>query len=200
MSKKILVVLAGSILIVGGVFWFTKKEQTSNTIPVVKTFEAVQGEPDHVWFPVSELGIEVKVRKDIASELLYKVVNGQSEKDILSAEFTTKKLVEIGEKNGIVAQNQSGRYNCTLGVFTRYNMPEKEYIAMQEETYGEGSVAPTSVGGYFVQYATPQSSCSFGQNGLVQADADYEEYLNLNWLKRMDGIQVPVKELVRRIQ
>lgn len=204
MDKKYLklLILVAAILTAVVVFLVVQKGQNkpvTKDVPSQK-LEAVQDEPDYVWFPVSELGIEIKVKKDIASELLYKVVNAQSEKDVLSAEFTTKKLIEIGEKNGVVVQNQSGRYNCTLGIFTRYNMPEKEYTAMQEEIYGKGSVAPTSVDGYFVQYATPQASCAFGPNGLIQADADYEEYLNLNWLKRVNGLQVPLKESVRRIR
>lgn len=182
MDKKYLKILV-LVAVVLAVVAFSMSQKKGD-VPVVsstsKGFEVVQDEPDYVWFPVPELGIEIKVRKDVANELLYKVIEGQSEKDIQSAEFTTKKLTEIGEKNGIVMLNQNGRYNCTLGVFTRYNMPEKEYIAMQEEMYGEGNVTPIDIGGYFINYASPQSGCI----SEASPDTEYEQRVITSWWGR----------------
>lgn len=197
-----LAVTLAALLVIGGAFCFMSQRpvavnqpvvtdpvvetpvQTEPEVPsvsdwkpqqqVAKTFSPVVGENGWVWFPVPELGIEIKVKKDIAEELVYQVKKWDPEKDILSAEFTTKKLSEIERRLYGKSDKVGTRNVCTIGTFTRYNMPEKDYMAMQEETYGEGNVTPVSTDGYFVEYSSPQSPCGSDQGSQ---DGQYENSL-----------------------
>lgn len=128
--KRTTIILLGVFVLaaVGGGFLFRGKKYT--TTPVVsvteqqkqdqtqaRIFEPVAGEGGWVWYPVPELGIEIKVNKDIAGELIYQVKEFQtSEERGKYAQFTTKRLIGIGEKNGLGTYTEAG-YECNIGTF-----------------------------------------------------------------------------------
>ncbi len=209
-----------ALLVISGAFWMMQEHQVAVNQPVVadsivetpvqtepetqvntsdwkpqlevaKTFEPVTGEDGWVWFPVPELGIGVKVKKDIAPELIYQVKEFQSSEDNSDgkyAQFTTKKLMGIGEKNGL------GTYTdqCNIGTFVLYNGVNPADLKMSKKS---GSYVDEKEG-VAVIFRSPQSFCS----NKNEADMNYEEYLILNWLKRVDGIQEPLTGSVRKIK
>ena len=197
-KKNIIVIALGALLVIavliGGGFWFGKKKSASVVTEPKKQFATVEGETGYVWYPVPELGIEIKVNKDIAPELVYQVNKSQEGKDIVSVGFTTERMQKIAEKRGLT--NENGAYPCPIGGFTRYNMSKQEYMAMQEEVYGEGNVTPVEVDGYFIEYGSPQSSCSPDKE-----DGEYESYAILNlWKHSPEDIGESLQQSIRRLR
>ena len=215
--KRTNIVLLGffaSVILAGCFFWFQQKQEVKS--PVIepsqrnqvstKSFQPVSGEDDKVWFPVPELGIEIKVNKDIAPELVYKASKADWEPeyakyDIMSAWFTTEKLNDIAKKNGSGVYDNKGWYSCFIGIFTRYNMSKQEYIALQTKLYGKEYLMPVEVDGYFIEEGSAQASCGSGKE-----DMDYEQSIAGWWGRSSSeysetfGVKENLQESVKKIR
>lgn len=169
-----------------------------------KSFQPVSGEDDKVWFPVPELGIEIKVNKDIAPELVYKASKADWEPeyakyDIMSAWFTTKGLIDIANKRFGKSIEEDGRFMCHIGIFTRYNVMQKEIEKLSDFSYIQPSVA--NIDGYFVFFGSSQASCS-GE----KEDLEYEQQVNSWWGRPSSeysetfGVKENLQESVKKIR
>ena len=120
MNKKNIIIATVAILViavlVGVAFLFEKKKNTSVTAKPKKEFAAVEGEDGLVWYPVPELGIEIKVNKDIAPELVYKAQSVEGDW-WNSAVFSTQKLTKIAEQDRFSQKGQEIS-DCNIGSFS----------------------------------------------------------------------------------
>ncbi len=146
-----------------------------------------------MWFPVPELGIKIKVKADIAPELVYQTKNFDS---TVAIQLTTNGLVQMSQKNGLGFQNSEGYYTCDLGRFIKYNESLQEYLSKKDDDYrilGESA----DFGKFFVVFYASQSACSDNN----KADMNYENYLSQNWLKRdSNGIRENIQQSIKQLQ
>jgi len=187
MKRTTLILLGVFVLaaIGGGAFWFREKKEMKT--PVVqqnqdnqspaKATESIMEESNEVWFPVPELGIEIKVRRDIAPELIYQVKRTERENNaVISAQFTTKRLIDIGKKNGLDTYDSTSSYACHAGYFVRYNVSSDDFLKKQEYEYERNHGAV--VDGIPIVYLSAQSYCS-----RENEDIQYEQYVHTGWWK-----------------
>lgn len=207
MNKKniivitIVAILAISLLVVGA-FLFEKKKTTSVTVEPKKEFASVEGEEGMVWYPVPELGIEIKVNKDIAPELVYKAQSVEGDW-WNSAVFSTQKLIKMAEKNGFSPDSQEP-FGCRIGTFSSIVMGRDDQKILD---HYQGRIKDDNlnnlpqVGGYYIDYNSPQFACSYGANGYDASDQKYEDFINTNWWKK-EGTDMKelLQKAVRRLQ
>ena len=199
MNKKLFVILGLSLLLAGGVFWCTmKRQKESVVVPVrqgeVKTYESVKGEEGYVWFPVPELGIEIKVKKDIASELMYqtKEVITPDRAPFTSAQFTTKGLFDIARKLYQKEFEEDGNYVCGLGSFSTYQSMPVDFDTNEIYEYTKAHGVKVNEG--FVSYDSPQSTCSSNSS-----DEKYWNYV-ANWWGAPTSEYTETNNLLQNLQ
>lgn len=207
-TNLILFAVLALVIALGGFFWFRQGKEARSPVfepslqqVSTKAFEPVAGEEGWVWFPVPELGIEIKVKADIAPELVYKASKLSAEHDIVSTRFTTKKLNDIATKNGLNVYDNDGGYTCAIGIFTRYNVARKDLEKLSDYGYIQPSVA--DVDGYFVFYGSPQASCTYGSDDKKYnaSDREYEQYVVSNWWEsNFENLKESLQQSVRKLK
>lgn len=205
MNKRNIAIIIGVVilaLLIAGVFWLGKKKTVPGATEQKKEFTAVEGEESMVWFPVPELGIEIKVNKYIAPELVYKAqsIEGDWWNSVV---FLTHRIVKMAKKNGFSPDSQEP-FGCRIGTFYSIVIGKDDKKVLD---HYRGRIKDDNldnlpqVGGYYIDYDSPQFACSYSANGYDAADQEYEDYINLNWLKRGEsGIQETLQQSVRRIK
>lgn len=141
---------------------------------VTKTFKAIAGEDGWVWFPVPELGIEIKVRKEVASELAYqtKEISAPDRTPLISVQLTTTRLAEISRKLYKKDFEADGSYVCNVGFFGGYMSIPNDFD--DEEIYGYEKGHGVKIDESFIWYISPQTGCVIDQ---TSQDAEYENAL-----------------------
>lgn len=236
-QKPLFLTVAAALLVIGGFFWVMQKRQTNVNQPVVtdpvneipvqaepevqtnvsdwkpqqqvtKTFKPVVSENGWVWFPIPELGIEIKVRKEVAGELVYrtKEIVTPDRAPFVSVQFTTKGLLDIARKLYQKEFEEDGGYVCGVGSFNAYQSIPVDLD--NNEIYEYSKAHGIKLGGSFVWYDSPQSPCVYTPDGQQPnlADAEYEMSIR-NWWGRpsseyteKQNLPYHLQKAVRKIQ
>ena len=148
-----------ALFVIGGVFWYVQKQEVAVNQPVVtdsvgeapaqvepekypQHIEVIPGNTDEVWYNIPELGIRMKLNKEFAEDLIYRV------NDMSGAYLSTKSLMRIDT-------------HCTpggLGLLFKAegNMRETaetdDFLAARTGDY-------IQVGGYYYGWISGHDSC-----------------------------------------
>ncbi|MGB3072831.1 MAG: hypothetical protein WBP40_01425 [Candidatus Moraniibacteriota bacterium] len=176
------IILITLLAVIAGAFWCLQNRPGAMNQPIVtepvaqapiqaetekypQHIETIPGNADEVWYNIPEMGIQMRMTKDLANDLVYECValrDEDLEDDDCGLVYFGSKLDMQKEQKSI---SDSGMMFATLSKIAGQVKDSDTYLRSRYESPDEqGQFRQFS--DYFLYYAMPVTSCHFTENEI----------------------------------
>ena len=176
------IILITLLAVIAGAFWCLQNRPGAMNQPIVtepvaqapiqaetekypQHIETIPGNADEVWYNIPEMGIQMRMTKDLANDLVYECValrDEDLEDDDCGLVYFGSKLDMQKEQKSI---SESGMMFATLSKIAGQVKDSDTYLRSRYESPDEqGQFRQFS--DYFLYYAMPVTSCHFTENEI----------------------------------
>ena len=176
------IILITLLAVIAGAFWCLQNRPGAMNQPIVtepvaqapiqaetekypQHIETIPGNADEVWYNIPEMGIQMRMTKDLANDLVYECValrDEDLEDDDCGLVYFGSKLDMQKEQKSI---SDSGMMFATLSKIAGQVKDSDAYLRSRYESPDEqGQFRQFS--DYFLYYAMPVTSCHFTENEI----------------------------------